>query len=509
MELELQKERFACYRPGQPIVASQEETAETIVPDYCPDVARIVRVSACLLLRSKSVSEGRLEASGTIKLTLLYMAENADGLRSLEYSIPFEHHAHLPDGCGEASVEGRICGADARLLNPRKLFTRLTVEWLITPYCRTEFVTCSAIPEQETCAIKTLCDKRQAALIRAVSEKSFVFADEITLPGGQDAMGELLCSQVKLRMTEAKCVGSKVVLKGIACISLLYSSAEGKLCSYATELPFSQILDGMDEDYGEASVSTVLTLSGCEIHTDGENAGSGAVSVKLFLSAFIVLRSIETVNCIMDLYSTTYDLDVQTESVALWQEPVVTVVTQSVREQLDIGTDVRCVLDAGVCFGSIAVQQNDGHIAVRTAATLYALYLDEANVPLTVERRVEIAAEADGVVGEASVSVENICADDISVSINASGMEFRFPMECRLVSISAPQCTCLTALRAEPRETGTGAPSLVLRAVTGEETLWDIAKQYRTTVEDIFAANEMSDSAALTPGQMLLIPRKR
>ena len=42
MELELKKECLDTYELGEPQTLTQEETAETIVPDYCPDIARII-----------------------------------------------------------------------------------------------------------------------------------------------------------------------------------------------------------------------------------------------------------------------------------------------------------------------------------------------------------------------------------------------------------------------------------------------------------------------------------
>lgn len=510
MELELQKERFDCYRPGMPIVSTREETAETIVPDYSPDIARIVDVSACLLLRSRSVADGKVAVSGSVKLTLLYMAEGTQGLRSLEYTVPFEQSEKLPEGCEKAAVEGRVCSVEARTLNPRKLFTRMDIEWKVLPYCRMTLTTCGKIADQETYSIQTLCEKHDISLIESVGDKDFVFSEEIALPGGREAIGELLCSRVKTRVTEAKSVGSKVILKGVACVSLLYASEDGKLCSWDEELPFSQILDGVSaEETGDVSVSAVLSLSGCEIHTAGEGSENRTVNVKLFLNAFIVLRRMESVECIVDLYSTAYDLDAQTESIELWQTPEVMSVTQNVREQLDVGADIRCVLGADVCFGSVSVSQNGSCATVRAAATVSLLYLDESDVPLSVERRIEITADAE-LVGEAQASVENVCAGDIAANINASGVELRFPAEFTLVSVAAPACVCLMSLSAaEPEAQETDPPSLVLRALSEEETLWDVAKQYRTTVEELLSANELTDGTGITTGRMLLIPRKR
>lgn len=42
MELELKKQSFDTYEAGTETTLTAEETAETIVPDYCPDMARII-----------------------------------------------------------------------------------------------------------------------------------------------------------------------------------------------------------------------------------------------------------------------------------------------------------------------------------------------------------------------------------------------------------------------------------------------------------------------------------
>ena len=40
----------------------------------------------------------------------------------------------------------------------------------------------------------------------------------------------------------------------------------------------------------------------------------------------------------------------------------------------------------------------------------------------------------------------------------------------------------------------------------GGETLWDIAKKYKTTCEDIVLANELEKGEKITKGMKLLIP---
>ena len=42
MDLELKTASLDAYETGGDLALTQEETAETIVPDYCPDIARIM-----------------------------------------------------------------------------------------------------------------------------------------------------------------------------------------------------------------------------------------------------------------------------------------------------------------------------------------------------------------------------------------------------------------------------------------------------------------------------------
>jgi LysM repeat protein len=48
-----------------------------------------------------------------------------------------------------------------------------------------------------------------------------------------------------------------------------------------------------------------------------------------------------------------------------------------------------------------------------------------------------------------------------------------------------------------------------LKLFDKDESLWEIAKRYSTTVEVVRAANDLGEGEDCRAGQMLLIPRKR
>ena len=67
MELELKKTSLDAYETGGELTLTQEETAETIVPDYLPDIARIIETEGRVFLHSRELRDGKAEVSGTVQ----------------------------------------------------------------------------------------------------------------------------------------------------------------------------------------------------------------------------------------------------------------------------------------------------------------------------------------------------------------------------------------------------------------------------------------------------------
>ena len=60
MELECKTTHLNCYDTVLDTTLYQEETLESIVPDACPDILRIVDTEAVVCLKSKEAQEGRI-----------------------------------------------------------------------------------------------------------------------------------------------------------------------------------------------------------------------------------------------------------------------------------------------------------------------------------------------------------------------------------------------------------------------------------------------------------------
>ena len=102
------------------------------------------------------------------------------------------------------------------------------------------------------------------------------------------------------------------------------------------------------------------------------------------------------------------------------------------------------------------------------------------------------------------------CPGELYATPTAGGIELRFPLDFSYRTESKQILDQISAAHldeAQPHDT-THSPSIVLRRAEEGETLWELAKSYFTTQNDIMAANELEQERA-PGGMLLLIPRRR
>ena len=317
MELELSKMPMEGYACPLETTLYQEETQESIVPDACPDISRVLCTEARAQVEHKECVEGKLECAGTVRVTVVYLPDGEDGPRHMELSIPFRCAANGSVGPGSiAGVDPRVTAAETRVLNPRKVLCRVELAVVCRGWSPREETLC--VPcEQTACALEQRVEELESDTAVAVCEKSFAFADDVTLPPSFPPAAELLGHRLELRCHEAKVIGSKLIFKGEAVLQCRYRTVENALALGRWELPFSQIIEAGEVEE-ECSCSLELTQRESQVTLSGDAEGR-TLGVHMELHAQAVLFQQRPVRLFTDAYSLTHDLSVERESRTLTQ----------------------------------------------------------------------------------------------------------------------------------------------------------------------------------------------
>lgn len=219
MELELKKECLDTYELGEPQTLTQEETAETIVPDYCPDIARIISAEGVVCLHGGTEQDG---VTGTVRVTVLYTPENESGvpgtgIRHALFGARGRVGRVRPCSGGDGDrVAGKPDAESPEDLHPLQAGDHLAG-------CRKVCLTISSDAETDPALlVEKRCCGQTVSLLRQVAEKDLTFSETMSLSLGREGAAELLHCRANGIVTETKAIGNKLIFKGVFLVSALY-----------------------------------------------------------------------------------------------------------------------------------------------------------------------------------------------------------------------------------------------------------------------------------------------
>lgn len=506
MELEFERDHIHCYETVLDTTLCQEETMESIVPDACPDIQRVVDCCGQAFLTGKLIRDGLASVSGVIRAVILYQPEGEGaGLRRMELSLPFTCQAEasgLTDA-GTVLASPRLRWAEARVLNPRKVLLRVELAVDIMACQPQEQAVCGSVVDPEAHSVCQMSSQQESYQLFAVQERPFTFSEQIRLPG--EAVQMLACRATPV-CGESKLIGTKLIFKGSVDVQMLLQDSGGALSSHREALTFSQVMEvpGAGE---EGDCQVVVELNDLTYESMGD--GDQSVDVNLDLLAQARVWSRRPITVLQDLYSTGWNTEVQ-----MGQQPVRQLVEQSVRPQsvrelVETGTMIRSVVDSWLTMGEVSRSREGEQLLLTARPRVSILCLDEADQPQMVQKELEVICRLDCPEG-AVCSCRCLCSGEVFAAPVAGGLEVRFTVEFHCMALLERKIPAVTGGRLGEERTrgGEGRPSIVLRLAAPGEALWDIAKAYGTTMEEIRQANELEEGA-LPGNTMLLIPRAR
>jgi hypothetical protein len=503
--LELRKNSIRHYEAVMDECVTLEQSAEMIVPDSCPDVARIVDTAGVACLKDKTLFTDRLELSGVCKAGILYRPEGETGLRKMDLNIPFtKTFEAVMEGTHMAVASVRILAAESRLVNPRKVQASLTLMIDVKIYAARvlELTDDVLVPGGEkNIACEVLKSAENAWLLLAVQDKAVTVTEELEIQSSRPPIEEILKADVRLAAGEMKAIGAKTVFKGMASLRLIYA-AEGRPCVLEQEFPFSQIIEINGAD--EASIlEASLQLAGMDMDfpPGGE---SRKLSVTLYVDVTLLAYADRRVETVSDLYGLGVRLRPETTPLLLRSAGERAVRRQNVRESIEVGEDVAGTVDAAVLLGPVT--DYDG--ALGCDGVIKAIYLTEAGEYAQATRTVRVPYPAEET---AMGGVRAELAGEVVASSMAGGLEVRFAVDFQVTNTLERRLHNVTGVVVEPEDEevkdAVKAPGAVLRRCRAGETLWDIAKRYGSTRRELAVCNALENMDDAPEGKVLLIPR--
>ncbi len=500
-------------------VTEEEIAAEYNLPDYLPDVSRLLKIRACVSESSHALSGDSLEYEGKLRFTVLY-ATSDGSLKSAEFERDFSGNAAVSGTSGDCDIrfEPVITAVTCRLQNPRKLTAKPKLTLHTEVYCLrdvTPDVTGKlTVDDEET--VETLTAGIAGFVMVEATETHTPVSEDIDLDTALPAMEEITDVELTPYIHDIRAAEGKIIYKGEILAAILYLATKEeteptgtapKFVSFSAKIPISGEIDAPEATEKYIPVASV-SVSSPEYRTQtnafGENRTAEidfdySIAVTLYGNRETILTS--------DMYSTAYETEIETE--ALSYTSVLTAKSFNFTSDGTINAD-DSDFDAVVrtdAMASISKTEKEGNkLAFYGTVEGSVILTNGEGIYLSKPFSLPFRAETDGM-GLPNAFDVRTDPTVLLATARMDGEHIRLGFEifiaytvfCKHTAEYVTHCAVNKDHPREPRP----RTSLLLCYPAPNDTLWDIAKKYSTTTAALMAENGIS--AETTP-RVLSVP---
>lgn len=476
-----------------------------VLPEYCPDVAAVLKCTLTPLVQSRQMSTDRLLADGVVQVRVLYLDEERRCVRSCEFSQPFSTAFPLPPMPGGAflRLNAKTDYVNCRAVSPRRLDIHGAFTLKLRAMAAAEQ---NAILSVEGEGVHTRRVRLQGTVPAAFAEKPFTVSEILEAGEGRHPAEMMLKTSVTPVVTDCKVLMNKAILKGNLLLKALYvtDAAAGTAETAEAEVPFSQILDleGLNEEW---ICDADVTLLSEEVRVEASGGGDTALlSVNAKLLAILHGWRSESAEVVCDAYSAHCPLVTEIRQMEMPQLLGVWRDERTVRQTFELPSDtVKDILDMW-CEVSGAGMAGDGEHLTLDGRLLWCMLVRDNSGELSYYERAENFSlpYEDG--GRDDTPDVRVCRTAFQ---NGGGkLELRVDLAVTRRCQKTHTHTVLGHVTAD--EAAAYPPdkaALKICYATKGESLWDIARRCRTSVEAVMEENHLTGDT-LSADTMLLIP---
>lgn len=481
----------------------QSVEKDFVLPDYCPDVFRILKCKVCPRVVSQSINGDRLTIDTDAVIRVLYLSENSGRINLLEHKLSFSKTLDLGNCTGPiVRSDARLDYVNCRVVNQRRVDIRgaYTVRVKVTGECRKNFIT-----DADGCGIQLKKIQTAYPAQRLTASKRITVIEELELGGAKPPVGAVLMSECRIERKEEKIIQGKLITKGDADIEMVYTPAEdsgGTVETMRFSLPFSQVIDidGIDESF-EVGIENVSAC--CNIMPRAEDANRLECELMMLINCTAVRY--ESCDAVTDAFSTLYPCETSAADCGMVGTPKRYEETFTASGVLgysdgELGSlcSVRCEAD------NISVRSGEDRSVISGSLIISALGTNSDGAAVYLENESPFEFTAEGVsITEADVNVRS-CSYHLT---NENTAEVKAEVSvCSTVSEDRP-ISPLGDITVDTSEQikCSGRCAVKLCRVEAGEDLWEIAKRCRTSMTAIIEENELTSDKTEESG-MLLIP---
>lgn len=478
---------------------------DMIVPDSKPDILNTICTSGVVCIYKKEVLEGKVRIDGNINTYIMYIPDDEnDKVRGITTTLDFSENIQIANVNEEMNcrVITRLKNIEAKVINGRKIGIKAAIEVEVKVYSNETIAIVNSIPNSD--GIQTLQENLLVNSLVGMGENKIFAKDTISI-NSEDNLAEILKTNLCICNKDVKISYNKILAKSDAQIKIMYLTEDNRIESVLANIPivgFIDIPDVTEENICDLEYeirNIVLKPNQTEEHS---------IYVEIEVGVMANVYEEKEISLIQDLYSPSENLEFNQRNITTMTDKRSNKDTLQIREKVTLeGIGDRNIIDVevipriekehkkdnriiyeGELELNFILSNNDLQVEIRSAKIPFDYSVDNLENGEEIFTNMEIEVlNKDFIVQDGGIITCNI---DLEITLN---------------SYKTSKLNVIDEIQTNG-EREKEDYSIMMYIVKKGDSLWKIAKDYGSTVEDIIRTNGIENENLIMPGQKIFIP---
>ena len=510
--MEYQKKEIRIFQNGRTVNDQFYIDGDYNVPEAKRDVGKIILSNGMLRVEEMKQVESYLKVSGKLEFKVLYMADEMVPVpASLEGRIPFEEMIYLEqEPEGNLVLQTSDTEVTVTMIHSRKLNIKTLAEISIgTEKCTGEEITTDV--EEKVPVFKKMKEE-EILKVFATGKDTYRIKEEVTLSGTKEHIGTLLWTDVTGGKADTQLGTDELLISGELNMFCLYETAEGKTDWISRTVPYEGQIECMGVMPGMYHQSELhLTDINVEPRMD-ENGEMRILGIEATLQVRLIVYEEEKIQILEDLYMLDHICIPEVKEKRFFRLKLQNHSKCRISEELTLPELKEDILQICHCKGKSQMEtvkaETDG-VHIDGVLHLQFLYVREDDqTPFGVwNGMVPFSYLLENGGGEPDMEDMDCTVEQLSVNLMGSGeVEVKAVLAFNCFQKEPVQIQNIESAEFRPMDTEEleSRPGIVGYFVQQGDTLWNLAKKYNTTVENIKEVNYM-EKEGINKGDKILI----
>ncbi len=464
---------------------------EIIVPDIKPDIVTIIATNANVYIYKQEISKGRIKVGGNIDTYINYISDSGD-TRSIQTTLDFSEIID-DEKITESSkliTSIKLENLETKILNERKISIIATTIFKYEVFENDEVTIKESFDELDR--VQVLSENKKVPSLIGENNIKATISEELK-PNSEGEIAEIVKVNLNIQNPENKISYNKVLAKAEANVEILYLSENGTIEKLSGVIPVMNFID-IPNITEEDRCVLKYNLRNMLIKINSREINSISFQADFEIQCFVYHD--ENVLFTKDMYSLTNEIELEKNVIQVSAEGEDE--TISVSENISI-PEVLKIYSIDIIPKIINNTKIGDSISYEGELNVGIYYKSNSNNLNYINAKIPFIKQTSKNILNTDLEIKNI-----TYSLNSENLLLEVDILIKNGKIENEKIEYVNNIIIKD-ETSKNDYNMYLYFVKNGDTIWNIAKKFKVTMQDIIDINNLEEPDKINIGDKLYI----